>query len=373
MNYFYKKMSFLSIITVLLVFCLGVAVLAQGYETETVTSKEPLPQPRVVEKPVVGFLVTELTAESQLRGFRAVKNEAERRGWELISETNARAIEQQRSAFENFMTLDVDCIYLKDTNNEALRDLVIEARKRGIGVYNFDIELKPGIISNVTQANGVVGARMAYYIIDTLLQEGNVAVMNTNGHILRRRCYAAKGLFTSPVDWPNLHLVEWVDFGENWQDEAYSYAAAWCDKYGDDLDAIFAGWDTSGIFAAKAITEKGFTKDDIFVTGIDGGTFAYEMIRSGSPFVATMSQPFELYVKKSFDIMEQLQVEGVPIQESMVPKSRSIYEDPVLTTINNLPEVGDSIHSVFEATYYDPDDKDAWYNYGEQFVVGEAR
>lgn len=216
---------------------------------------------------------------------------------------------------------------------------------------------------------------MAYYIIDRLEGRGNVAILNLTYHILRQRCYVAKALFDSRIDWPSLNCVGMEDMPvPGWERRAFDQTTGWLQKYGKKLNAVFAGWDTPGIFAARAIEAYGHTRKDTFVTGIDGGSEAYDMIRAGSPFIATMSQPFEEYVHNLFEVIEQVQVKGIGIGEkdSMLPPYRVIYSRPVLTTPDNLPPLGMNIHAVFGETYYDPNNKEAWYNWGTAYKITSA-
>jgi len=339
--------------------------------TENWTADQPLPQPTVVKGRQfhLGYLLVNLTSESCQRDYIQVQIEVKHRGWKLSYNVSAEDVPKQRAAMQNLMEKKVDAIILNYAEMEPLRDLILEARKKGIGVYCNDTELKPGVIINVTQPNGVVGAQMAIYMIDRLQGKGGVAVLNILTHILRQRCYAAKGLLSSKVDWPNLDLLAWEDMPvPGWEKDAYNTTAAWIQKFGKKLNAIFAGWDTPGVFAARAIQAAGLSQKDIFVTGIDGGAEAYDMIRSGSPFVATMSQPFEQYIHDVFEIIVEIQVKGIGIGEkgSTIPRSLTKYDAPVLTTMDNLPPVGANIHSVLAGTYYDPKNKSGWWTWGDK-------
>lgn len=346
-------------------------------EMETITAGTPLPMPRVVkERPLhVGYIGPELTAESCQRNWHQTQIEIEHRKWKLSSEPTASGVPVQRNALQTLIQKNVDAIVLQYVEMEPLRDLILEARKRGIGVYCIDTELRPGVLINVTIPNGVAGAMMGQFVIDRLEGKGNVAILNQTNHILRQRCYVARALFTSKVDWPNLNLVGFEDLPSNgWEKAAFDFTTAWLQKYGDKLDAIFAGFDTPGVFAARAVEAAGFTNEQVFVTGVDGGSEAYDMIRKGSPFIATISQPFELYTHTVFEIINEVQVKGIApgAKGSSIPKTRTIYCDAVVTTEENLPAIGSIIHEVFRATYYDPAKKNEWYFWGKPYVVTSA-
>jgi len=304
-----------------------------------------------------------LEAESCQRDFQQVKIECAHRDWEFIDAMTVRDAAQQRETMETLIQKNVDAIVIIYWDMEAIADLILKAAEQGIGVYCVDTELKPGVIVSCTQNNAVAGALMTYWGIQRLNERGKVAIMSGKWHIMRRRAYVAATLFER--DWPAVELVaeEFLPL-VGYEDSAFNVAVNWMTKYGNDLDWIFAGWDTPGQYAARAIEQAGFDKDDIFVTGIDGGSAVYSMIRSGSPFVATVSQPFEYYVHTVFEVINQVEMGiGPDHPDSLVPPGRVIYATPYLTDETNVPEPGTSIHAVFGYYGMDPDDPDAWFNW----------
>lgn len=353
---------------------LGTMGTAFGQRTETISAGVSLPQPRIVkDRPLlIGYAAPNMTSESCQRDWWHAKIEMKHRGWEVMPILDAETQDKQRDGMRAFIDRNVDAIVIVYWEMEPLKDLVLEARKKGIGVYCVDTELRPGVLVNTTQLNGVVGAHMFYYGLNRLNHTGNMLILNITYHILRQRCYAAQGIAVN--DFPGLKLVGFEDMPvPGWEKAAFDITSDYITKYGADLDWVFGGWDTPGIFAARAIEAAGYTRDDIFVTGIDGGAQAYGEIRRGSPFVATMSQPFEEYVHVAYEVIDQIQVKGIGLGEkgSMLPSYREIYLTPVLTTPENLPAKGASIHEVFANTYYDPSNKDGWYFWGEPYRITE--
>ena len=304
-----------------------------------------------------------LEAESCQRDFQQAKIECANRGWELIDAMTVRDPTMQRETMETLIRKQVDAIVIIYWDMEAIADLILKATEEGIGVYCVDTELRPGVIVSCTQNNAVAGALMAYWGTQRLNERGNVAIMSGKWHIMRRRGYTAAALFER--DWPALTLVaeEFLPL-VGYEESAFNTAVNWMTKYGDKLDWIFAGWDTPGQYAARAIEQAGFNRDNIFVTGIDGGSAVYSMIRSGSPFVATVSQPFELYVHTVFEVINQIESGiGPDHPDSLIPTGRIIYQTPVLTDETNVPAAGSSIHAVFGYYGMNPDDPDAWFNW----------
>lgn len=357
---------------------MGFTAIAVAQETESWTAAGvPLPQPRIVKTPHIGFICRTLTSESTRRNWHQTQNEIEHRGWKLTTILDAPAPNQQRDGIQTLIQKNVDAIVIVYLPMEPLRDLILEARKKGIGVYGIDTELKPGVIVNPTQPNGSVGAVMAHYLIDRLDMRGNITIINFPAHQgVRQRVAAARGLFTSPMDFPNLKILATEELlAPGYEKQGYDAAAAWVLKYGKSLNAIYSGADPFAMFAMKALEAARVSREQTFMTGIDGGSEAYDAIRRGSNLVATMSQPFEFYTHTTFDIIEEVQIKGIGIGKkgSSIPRSRTIYAHPVLTTEENVPAVGAPIHTVFASTYYNAAKKDAWYFWGKPYVVGEGK
>jgi len=356
----------------LLIFVFVFGMFAFAQETESLTAPTPLPVPRVVKdrQVVVGILSSGLTSESAQRNWIHAQIEVAKRGWKMISNVDATTVELQRASLENLINQNVDGIILWYYTMEASKDLILKAREKGIGVYCLDTELRDGVLLNATQGNGTVGASVCHYGVDRLKEKGNVLILSITTHILRIRCYAAKGMIEN--EWPAVELVGFENMRvPGWEKDAFDITQNYLTKFNNNIQWIFAGWDTPGIFAARAVEEAGLTRKELFITGIDGGTQAYSEIRKGSPFTATMSQPFEEYCHLCFEAMDEIQVKGIApgAAGSMIPTSRTIYVLPVMTTPENVPQPGTNIHELFKASYYDPNNKDAWYTWGQPYKV----
>ena len=157
------------ILTTLFVVGMAISVVgagvAFGEKTETWTARIPLPMPRVVtDRPLfIGFGGPDMTPESCQRDWLQTQIEVAHRGWRMTHVLDAETHDAQRDVIQGFINMDVDAIVILYFDMEPLRDLIIEARNKGIGVYGVDTELKPGCLVNTTQPNGVVGAQIFYY------------------------------------------------------------------------------------------------------------------------------------------------------------------------------------------------------------------
>jgi ABC-type sugar transport system substrate-binding protein len=330
-----------------------------------------LPEPRVVQDRQfkVGYLYRELGTESAQRNFRQVKIEAAHRGWQLI-EVYAQTDENRRNGLNNLINQNVDAIALANMPMKPLEDLIIKAREREIGVYDIDTDLVPGVIANVTQLNGIAGLSMFYQIAEMLNWEGNFAIITVPEiPVNTQRTEPAKALINNVF--PGLSLLgeEYINVSEDVREQAFNFTKRWLTKYGDELDVVFASWDGGAKAAANAIEQSGFDSSQVFSMGIDGGSETWSMIRKGTPFKYSYAQPFELYDHVMFDLIDQIQIQGImPGDEgSMISRyGQTIYEEGGLITPENVPEPGQSVHAVFNYYDGDPDDPDAWYNWQEE-------
>ena len=89
--------------------------------------------------------------------------------------------------------------------------------------------------------------------------------------------------------------------------------------------------------------------------------------------MASLAEPFEYQVHQCFEGIHQLQVEGMKRGDAgcIVPKSGEYSTDhmTVMVDENNVPQVGDNVHTLFE--YYDENDTEAWYNQGTIYMVSD--
>jgi len=330
----------------------------------TVSAASTLPKPRVLKGGLkIGYLWVGPVADSCKRHFHQAEIECAHRGWKLIpaAELNAAG---QRENLQTMITNNVDAIVITYQQMQALEDLITVARNKGIGVYCSDTELRPGVLVDVTSGQGVAAAKMAYWGMNRLNYKGKVAILTYSvEQAERERRDVIRALLNNL---PGMEVVVQQDMTTADESKANEYASQWITKYGKDLKWICCIADIFAIATSRAVQAAGLTKNDCFVTGIDGGNTAYAvMAEKGSTFVATSSQPFEWYTHGVFEVINEVQVKGIMPAEkgSSVPPSLMILGDQVLTTDQNMPKKGVSIHSAFEGLYYNPSDKKAWYNW----------
>ena len=328
-------------------------------------------RPRVVDAPKIGFLVQYANAESMIRSQRQAEIEVAHRGWEIVVNVFEKA-DNFRDAFLNMVNQDVDAIVICNTESMDSRvDLIAMAREKGIGVYCNDNQVVEGAIANTTMPSGVAALEIGYKIGEDHDWDLNMAVLNyKTGQVHLERAYPFEGLLNGV--YPNYTLLAEGDASSGTQGSSqacFEFTQAWLQKYGDDLNGIFATCDEMAFGAVEAIVQSGDTTGEkCFVTGIDGGNQAWRYIRENTPFQYCYSQPFELFTHKLFEIIDQIQVQGLNPGDEGCDISRigqAVYSTGMIVTRDNVPEVGASVHEVYGYYGGDPDDASAWYNWTE--------
>lgn len=329
---------------------------------------DEFPRPRVKDKLKVGYIVMDVSSDSMISTMNQAKVECAHRGWEFV-DGSCEGDEMTRDAVKNLINQDVDVIILGNMGlMDAKLDVIAEAREKGIGVYCNDNEVVKGVIAGTSLANGVGAAQMMYRVGADYGWDLNSCVIYENHQLGLERYNVAKGLMDNV--YPNFTMLSSEDANASplfYLQAAYEYAQTWLQQYGDDLDMIFCIWDGHGMSAAEAIIQSGDPHGDkTFVAGMGGGNMAWKYIRDNTPLKYTYSQPFELYTHNIFECIAQIQQQGMaPGDEGCIIShpGEVIYSEGMITTRENVPAVGESVHAVFNYYGMDKDDPDAWFNW----------
>lgn len=329
-----------------------------------------LPAPRVVKgRPlVVAFVTKGFESEATQRNYAQFKIEAAYRGWKIVEVTST--MEKAGDAVRAVIEKDVDAIVGVYQYFDYWLDEVMMARKKGIGVYSIDTEIKPGVIVCPRQFDGAAGARVMATLIDKIGYRGNVAMLAYHMHEGVDRRNAAAEAIARWYGRKGVKLIEYQDITYPGYDvQAYNIAQTWAQKYGKDLDAVFAGFDIPAIFAARAFQAAGLTSADVICGGIDGGKQALAAIRDPkNPFKVSFSQPFELYTHTTCEVIDKIQVKGMPIDKALEsvgadPRTGNVFLDGILVTPVNVPPEGSTYYELHRYYGEDPNDPDAWVNW----------
>lgn len=339
--------------------------------------------PELIVKPAgglrVAYMCRNLDVESQARQYHQAQMECEHRGWEFL-DGFYQDFDEGRTKMQAFINQGVDAFVFGNTDMTSFMDLVVRARNEGIGVYNIDNQLVPGVISNATQPNGVVAASMAYQIGADLMWDGKYAIITNRAvQVHTERTDVAKAVYDQ-YSAMTLLVEESTDSytGTN-ASIPYDITKRLLEKYGDEIDLIFCSSDILGCNAAEAAAAH-IGGSDVKICSVDGTSQALSAIRSGSNLCYVFAQPLELYNHKTFDLIEQIQVSGLkPGDEgcSISYYGETMYFEGYVITPENCPEAGQPVYAIFNnyVDYgYDANDPECfvnWQDCGGPYMIQE--
>ncbi|MHB8130278.1 MAG: sugar ABC transporter substrate-binding protein [Mobilitalea sp.] len=344
-------------------------------ETDKDNSTEVLPgnldsfkKPMIVtdEEVKVYYIHSTTAYESQYRSIWTAKVEAAHRGWTLVDleyESASEYLDLFNTAVNDSDTTAIICGIV--AGFDGYGDVVAEARNKGIGVYSNDNIIIDGVICNSTMPNGVASTELTYQICELYDWDLDYTILTAKAarvHMERSEAFRAIApLFT------NMKELAYDDGSSNSTTatlNSFDIVKAWLEKY-EDIEWIFSTNDNNAINAAEAITAAG-REDEIFTSGFGGGSSCWQYIRNDTPFKFSYAQPYELMTHNVFQVIEETQVKGIYPGEEGATLSftgESLYYPGVLVGKSNVPDIGESIHSVFD--YYDKENLGEWYNWND--------
>ena len=313
------------------------------------------------------YLISNMTDESNVRPENQVEVECAHRGWDFQC-INYETEDNFRQYMDNAISQQPTAIIIGITQSfPSFQDLVEKARNAGIGVYSLDNAIIPGVISNAT----LDGAQAATELMDKVSEDhpnSNYTFFElAMAEVITVRANAVKA-----YDGTNgMHCLGSLDIASTGDlaNGGYQLTQTWLEQYGDDLDCIICNADPPAMSAAEAIIQAGDPHGEkTFCTGVDGGSATWAYMRQDTPLKYTYSQPFELFAHNTCEIISDIQVKGLnPGDEGCtISEVGETFTAPgIVTTMENVPEPGDSIHSVFDFYGEDPEDADAWYSWND--------
>jgi len=355
------------------------------YETLTAGKDIPLPLPRIVKgrAPIIAYCTYPPASGGMKRHWHQGLTEAIHRGW-VFQPYEGRDVMKQKESVETAITANVDAIVITYWTMPMLADVIIKARKAGIGVYVVDTELKPGVLQSSTARQGVGGAKAAYYILEDMHYRGKIAVVTIARELAERE---RRDTLVALMGTYGIEIVAKEDLTDpvTTADDTFKFTQDTLIKYGDQLSWIVGIADTLGIIISSAIEQSGL-QDKVKTTGMDGSDQTFDMVRSnkgpkGSPLKIVAAQPYEWYTHMTFETINNLQVQGnLPLSEgSVIGISRIIFNELVLVTPENIPDHGTPIHTLFSNYPNDPYFKfngEKWWEWteaGGPWILGKLQ
>lgn len=276
----------------------------------------------------IAILTPYLASVTTNEMIQAIVAFAREKGWEATVIDTKGDFGALANRWEDVIAQGVDAIVMGMGDPNQFKKQIEMANAAGIPVFGGDAGYIEGMVCNVTSNNYVLSAQITSYLIDKLQGKGKIAKLYHSAHpgVQKREV-----IFDAIVkNTPGIEVVaeHWVQVPGPIEDARQAVQNILLAH--PDLNAIWAAWDEPAIGAALAIKEAG-KEGQIIVTGIDGNRQALEMIRDGSPIIATVKQDF---VEIARILVEQIEkvFNGEEVQE------RVLYAPSPLVTRENVEQ-----------------------------------
>lgn len=301
-----KKVVSLLIMLVLvfsLTGCSGAKTAATGGESAKVSKN-------------VAILTPYLASVTTNEMVESLKKQAADRSWKANVVNTKGDFGQLASRMEDLISTKVDAIVLVSTDPNQVKTQIKKAQEKGIPVFGCDSGYIEGMTMNATSDNQAMSQMITEYLFKTLNNKGNLVVLTYRPHpgVLKRTQQLDELLKkNTEIKTITEQQVQVPGPIENSRKQMESLLLA--NKAEGSITAVWAGWDEPAIGAAQAIEAAG--RKNIVVVGIDGTSQAIEMIKKGSPLIATVKQNFpgmaEIVAKQMDLVFQGKKVEGTEL------------------------------------------------------------
>ena len=207
-----------------------------------------------------------------------------KKGWKANVIDTKGDFGQMASRMEDAIAAKTDAIVIVSADPNQVKTQIAAAAAKGIPVFGCDSGFIPGMVMNATSDNSAMSDAISQHLLKTIGNKGSIVVFTHRPHPgVLKRSQALDALLKKN---PNIKVISEQHVQvpgpiENARKSMESILTANPAK--GSITAVWAAWDEPAIGATQAIQAAG---------RIDGTSQASEMIKKGSPFVATMKQNF---------------------------------------------------------------------------------
>ena len=321
------KRSLLIVIYLAIVLTVIFVIAAYGInstpEPPTLPQEEPPKTKRSYEDLVVGY--AQIGAESDWRTGNTVsiKEEAERLGVELRFVDAQQKQENQIKAIRSFIAQQVDVIGVSPVVETGWEDVFQEAKDAGIPVILVDRRAdvpKDLYVTHVGSDFVEEGRNAARVMVELLDKHGKIVeLVGTIDSAPANDRY--RGFREVLKDYPGMEIIA-SESGDFTRARGKEVMEDFLNRYGDEIDALYAHNDDMAIGAIKAIEEYGLKPgEDIKIVSIDAVRDAFQAMIEGKLNATVECNP--LLGPQFFDLALKV-VNGEPVPK-WIPSEESIY------------------------------------------------
>ena len=199
----------------------------------------------------------------------------------------------QIQVVENFVTRRVSGIVLAPLDAHALVRPVDSAITAGIPVVIIDSGLERQTASFVATDNYEGGAMAARHLAELLGGSGKVILLRyaVGSASTEQR---EKGFLDELAKNSGLELISGTEYAGATRDTAYRTAQALLNRYGDQVNGIFAVNESATIGMTLALRESGKAGGKVKMVGFDAGTQSIEDLTNGDVQALVVQNPLRM-------------------------------------------------------------------------------
>jgi ABC-type sugar transport system substrate-binding protein len=304
---------------------------ADKKDTSDNTSSNSGSQGGSVDDLSIGFVAVNLNSPS-INGIKdQFVDAAEDRGWTVEVFDGQGDQAATNNAASDFISRGVDVIVNNSSPNAQMTGVIMEAPDAGIPFVSIYGGFVDGVDAEIGTNEFINSSLITAEMVNRLGGKGRVVKLNwTVLQALRDR---DAGFHAVVSENPGIEVVREIEVKVPGQvEDSYDQLTniLQSDK---NIDAIWLGWDELAPSAVRAIEEAGL-EDKVFAVGFDGNSFAWDLIRKGSPYIMEPANPFPLMGQKAVDTIETI------VSGGELP-SKVVYMKPCLVNAQTVPAEGE--------------------------------
>ena len=245
-----------------------------------------------------------------------LKVSIEQMGGELSISDASFDLKKQNDQIGAIVASKPDIFIVLPVDPVGCANAIQKAVDAGIPTFVLDTTV-PGVATtqNSFHDNFGMGAVTARWLAEQLGGKGKIAAMQLP--INETWNQRDMGMTFALRDYPEVEVVDTWAFDPTGKVTPRAAADAFFTA-NPDLAGIWSAWDNAGMEAGLAALAAG--RPDVIITGIDGGAAAFENIRSGGPFKATVTQSFFAQAAAPVYYAHQL-LQGNPVPRTVLHPS----------------------------------------------------
>ena len=220
--------------------------------------------------------------------------------------------DQQVQTVENFMTRRVNGIVLAPLDSQALVRPVVNAVRAKIPVVIIDSDLKSDQqVSFVATDNHRGGAMAARHLGILLEGTGNVILLRYAVGSASTEQREAGFLETLKAEFPSIRLLSSDQHAGATRESAYQVSQNLLNRFGREVNGVFAPNETSTIAMTKALKDRGQGGGKVKMVGFDAGSPEVADLRNGDLQGLVVQDPLKMGYLGVMTLVDHL--EGKPV------------------------------------------------------------